>query len=71
MVYDWEALGEDPHAVHGTSASDGGYVAVGNSVEEDGAKAFIVKSKADCMNEGTYNELVDGGSGCSGWDWVT
>jgi hypothetical protein len=51
------------------SASDGGYVAVGNS--DEGAYSFIVKTKGDCSNEGTYNELTGGGSGCSGWDWVT
>ena len=80
VVFDWDALGFDPHAVHGTVASDGGYVAVGSGLEgEEGnlgpADSFIVKTKGGCSAEdiaadSIYPELTDGGSGCKGWDWV-
>lgn len=80
-MFDWDALGVDPHAVHGTVASDGGYVAVGSGLEgeegEGGAPdSFIVKTKggcsaADITADSLYPELTDGGSGCLGWDWIT
>jgi len=80
-VFDWDALGVDPHAVHGTVASDGGYVAVGSGLEgEEGDNgtpdSFIVKTKggcsaADITEDSLYPELTEGGSGCGGYDWIT
>jgi len=80
-VFDWDALGVDPHATHGALASDGGYVAVGGGGEgEEGDNgtpdSFIVKTKGDCSaadiaEDSIYPELTDGGSGCGGYDWIT
>ena len=50
IVTDWDALGFDPHAVHGALASDGGYVAVGSGMEGEDAPhdSFIIKTKGGC-----------------------
>jgi hypothetical protein len=70
-VWGNEELGFDLHAVHGIQAADGGYVAVGNSLESeesDGLYAFVVKTKGDCLPDETYSVLD--GSGCNALDWA-
>ena len=48
VVFDWDVLGFDPHAVHGMLAADGGHVAVGKSLQSDGDESssysFIIKT---------------------------
>ena len=64
--------GFDAHAVHGVQAADGGYYAVGNSMESEESEdigAFVVKTKGDCEIDETYAVLD--GSGCNAPDWVT
>ena len=71
-VWGSEQLGFDAHAVHGVQAADGGYVAVGNSLESEDAEhldAFVVKTKGSCFPDKTYAVLD--GSGCNTYDWIT
>ena len=68
-------IGDDPHAVHGIQAADGGFVAVGVSLEEEsgGAKdGFVIKTQGGCTFPDRYSTMTETGTGCDGtWDWVT
>ena len=58
----------DLNAMHGIQASDGGYIAVGNSAEE--STAFVLKTKA-CKPDDVYSKISKDGKGCDTWDWIT
>ena len=48
-------IGEDPHAVHGIEANDGGMVAAGFSMDTNGSgkkDGFVIKTKGGC----TYSQ---------------
>lgn len=66
-------LGEDPHAVHGLQATDGGLLAAGFNVDTAGGfDAFIIKTKAGCTSyDDQFSWLTEDGTDCSGYEWVT
>ena len=52
-VWASDATGLDPHPVHGLHAKDGGFVAVGFSVEKETSPekdGFLVKTKGTCTH---------------------
>ena len=72
-VWESDAVGWDPHAVHGIQVADEGYVAVGMALEEEESSesldSFVVKTKGSCIPDETYAALD--GSGCNALDWAT
>lgn len=65
-------IGEDPHAVHGIQAADGGILAAGFVLDgKEGYDAFIIKTKGECTYDDRYNWLTKDGTGCDAYEWVT
>ena len=70
-----DAIGQDPHAVHGLQAADSGIVAVGISLQAEESifsDGFIVKTKGTCTHNyaNVYLELDPAGSGCETYEWI-
>jgi len=74
-VWASDATGLDPHPVHGLQAQDGGFVAVGFSVEKETSPekdGFLVKTKGTCTHNysAVFQPLDPNGSGCEAPEWI-
>ena len=63
------SFGEDPHAVHGTQTSDGGYVVGGKSLDAGGAwEGFLLKVAPSGLSG--YLNLTEPGDGNQSYVWA-
>lgn len=74
--FDYSTLGDDPHAVMGLEANDGGYVAIGSGLYSEGSKpsqGFIMKTSGSCTyTDYEYITLSSSETDCDKtWDWVS